>query len=155
MRVLLKMVLDCEPDAAWRAIRSPAALTAVSAPFTTFVSLEPGGFPEEWPEGSHPVEVRAFGVLPVGDQIIDISYHRKRGDVRIMRDSGEGLSGPLAYVTQWQHSMAVSPAPGGRTLYRDELIFSAGVLTPVFWVGFWVFWQWRAAGIRSLAPSWV
>jgi hypothetical protein len=159
MRVLLKLVLDCDPDDAWRAIRSPAVLTAVSAPFTTFRSLEPGGFPEQWPAGVHWVEVRAAGLAKLGEQTIEISYPSAgsapgRRGVRMMRDTGRGLSGPLAWITQWEHTMAVAQAPDGRTLYRDQLVFEAGRMTLLLWPAYWAFWQWRSVGLRRLAPSW-
>ena len=167
MRVLLKLVLDCEPDAAWRAIRSPSVLNAVSAPLTTFESLEPFGFPALWPAGDHPVVMRAPGGITIGEQVIAISYPevgspgsgtRSGADtsgVRLMRDAGWGLSGPLALVTRWEHTMSIADAPGGRTLYRDQLVFEAGALTPLLWPAYWAFWQWRAIGIRRLASTWT
>lgn len=154
MRILLKLVLDCTPDAAWNAVRSPRGMQQVSAPFTTFESLERVGFPPFWSPGEHPVKISSFGVVPIGDQVIGISYPERQDDVRVQRDDGRGLSGPLALVTRWQHSIAIAPAPGGRTLYRDQLVFEAGLLTPLLWLGYWVFWQWRGARIRSLAPTW-
>ena len=181
MRVLLKLELDCPPDAAWRAIRSPAVLTAVSAPFTKFTSMKAGGFPEQWPAGVHPVQVRALGGFKLGEQTIDISYpvggtsgtegpaaagagdgfgpadipgDVQSGAVRMMRDTGKGLSGPLALVTLWQHTMAIAEAPGGKTLYRDQLVIEAGALTPLLWPLYWAFWQWRAIGITRLARRW-
>jgi hypothetical protein len=155
MRIHLKLVLNCPPDAAWRALRSPTVFRAVSWPLTTFESLEADGFPELWAAGEHPVRGRAFGLLPMGDQLIDISFPPAPEGVRWVRDSGRGLTGPLAVVTQWRHTMAVSEAPGGRTLFRDELRFGAGPITPLLWPVFWVFWQWRAARLRSLAPRWA
>jgi len=154
MRILLKLVLDCSPDAAWRAIRSPAVLTAVSAPLTVFTSQEPDGFPELWQAGVHPVEVRAGGLVKIGDQTIDIAYPIRADGVRMMRDTGRGLSGPLAIITRWEHTMAIAPAPAGRTLYRDQLEFEAGPVTLLLWPVYWAFWQWRAIGIRRLAPHW-
>lgn len=154
MRILLKTLLDCDPDAAWRAIRSPAVLAAVSAPWMGFESREAGGLPEYWPSGEHVVCVKAFRVMHVADQVIGISYPARRDGVRLMLDNGRALNGVLAPVRRWQHSLTVAPAPGGKTLYRDRLIIEAGALTPLYWVGFWVFWQWRAARMRSLAPSW-
>jgi hypothetical protein len=50
--------------------------------------------------------------------------------------------------------MAVSPSDDGRTLYRDRLDISAGMLTPLVWVGVWAFWQWRAFQLTRLAPRW-
>ena len=46
MIVMLKVVLDCDPDAAWHALRSPAALREVVSPWLDFASLEPQGFPD-------------------------------------------------------------------------------------------------------------
>ena len=154
MRILLKLVLDCSADAAWDAVRTPRGMQQVSAPFTTFESLEPGGFPSTWSAGEHAVRISSFGGITIGDQVIGISYPEREDDVRMQVDTGRGLSGPLALVTKWQHSIAIAPAPSGRTLYRDQLSFEAGALTPLLWLGYWAFWQWRGARIRSLAPSW-
>ena len=154
MRILLKLELDCTPDAAWDAIRSPQTMRDVAFPFTTFTSLEEGGFPPTWPEGDHLVGVSAFGLVDIGRQSIRISYPHRYDNVRMTRDSGIGVSGPLSLVTKWRHTMAVSPAPNGRTLYRDELKFSAGPLTIPMAAMYWVFWQWRAFGIRRMAVNW-
>jgi len=154
MRILLKLVLDCTPDAAWSAVRSPRGMQQVSAPFSTFDSLEPGGFPPLWSAGQHPVKISSFGFVPIGEQVIGISYPERDDDVRVQVDNGHGLSGPLALVTKWEHSIAIAPASDGRTLYRDQLVFEAGSITPLLWLGYWAFWQWRGARIRSLAPTW-
>ena len=164
MRVLLKLVLDCEPDAAWRALRSPAVFRQVSSPLMAFSSLDPGGFTETWSDGEHRVAAKAFGVVPAGEQIIDIhteerldhvhGKHETPVAVRIVHDTGRGLTWPLTLTTHWHHRMAVSPLPDGRTLYRDQLEFSAGVLTPLVWVAYWGFWQWRALAITRLARDW-
>jgi hypothetical protein len=154
MRVLLKLVLDCDPDDAWRAVQSPAVMQAVSAPFMRFRSLEPGGFPETWSEGDHPVSVSAFGVVPAGEQVIRIALSERSGGIRVMKDTGRGLSGLVASVTAWDHTLAVSSAGGGRTLYRDQLVFEVGGLSVLAWPVYWVFWQWRAARMKQLAPTW-
>jgi hypothetical protein len=154
MRVLLKLVLDCDPDDAWWAIRSPAVLRQVSYPLTTFESLEPEGFPTLWEPGEHPVLVRALGIVPIGEQVIGISFPPRTDGVRMMRDTGRAIGGPLSLVTPWEHSLTVVAAPGGRTLYRDQLKFDAGPLSLVLWPIYWAFWQWRAFGLRRLAPEW-
>jgi hypothetical protein len=158
MRVLLKITLDCPPDAAWLAIRSPRVLGEVSAPLTGFRSLEPGGFPDVWEGGDHRVAVTAFGMIPIGEQMISISYPPTPAghpDVRMMRDSGGSPEGTLAAITYWQHTLTVAPAPGGKTLYRDQLVFEAGPLTLLMWPMYWAFWQWRAIGMRRLAKGWI
>ena len=153
MRVLLKSVLDCEPDAAWRAIRSPQVMREAAWPLLGFVSLERDGFPDSWPPGPHPAAVLALGAVPVGEQVIDISFSHRAG-ARIQTDAGRSVSGPMTAVTTWRHSIAIAPAEGGGTLYRDQLVFSAGLATAALWPAYWAFWQWRMLRIRQLAPSW-
>lgn len=158
MRVLLKLVLDCTPDAAWRAIQSPAVLREVASPVLDFESLEPDDFPTVWGTGAHPVRALAARSLPVGEQVIDIDFPATRvPGVRILRDTGTGLNGLLALTTRWDHRMAIAPDPAGtgKTLYRDQLIFEAGPLTAALWPSLWAFWQWRGAQMKRMAPSWA
>lgn len=154
MRVQLKLVLDAEPDAVWAALRSPTVLAEVAHPFFSFEPLSPRGLPKQWTEGPHPVAARGlWDTIPLGEQLIDI-HLRERGGVRIIEDAGGPVSGPLAVITRWRHRMAVSPAEDGRTLYRDRLDISAGALTPLVWIGVWLFWQWRAFQLSRLARRW-
>lgn len=180
MRVLLKFLLDCDPDAAWRALQSPTAFREVSLPWVDFRSDEPAGFPTVWGTGEHRVAVRAFGAFTVGTQAIRLSAsevreplhlasggrdsgERDSGErVRILRDSGGGTGGLLSAIPHLDHRMAIAPDPAGpdadgrlRTLYRDQLIVKAGVLTPVAWYTMWAFWQWRGVRLRQLAPTWA
>ena len=154
MHVMLKLELDCTPDAAWAALRRPAVFRAVSAPFTTFTSLDPEGFPDRWSVGDHRVLAKAFGLFPMGEQSIDISYPQRSDGIRVVRDSGGGISGAVGVFTFWQHSMAVADAPGGKTLYRDKLVYDAGILNLPIWPVMWLFWQWRAFELRRFAPTW-
>jgi len=153
VHVQLKLVLECPPEAAWNAIRSPAVFGDVSFPLVEFEPRDGGTFPEFWDEGSHPVTARAlFGFLPAGTQDIDLSFRELHG-LKIFEDHGRPLSGPLTVITRWRHRMVIASWPDGRTLLRDRLEFSAGILTPLVWVAFWAFWQWRARGLIRLAPG--
>jgi hypothetical protein len=154
VRILLKFVIDAPPDAVWWALRSPAVFRAVGRPLVTFQSLERDGFPDAWSPGIHPVSAKAFGRLPMGEQIIELSYPRRRDGVRMEVDSGGALNGAMSVITRWHHTMAVSATDDGRTLYRDRLVFSAGPLTLVLWPALWAFWQWRGARIRRLSRDW-
>lgn len=154
MRVQLKLVLDAPPDAVWAALRAPAVLSEVAHPFFSFEPLSPRGLPRVWTEGEHPVLASMlWGMIPAGEQVIDIRF-RERGTVRIIEDAGGPVSGPLTVITRWRHRMAVAPADGGGTLYRDRLDISAGLLTPVVWIGVWAFWQWRGWQLARLAHTW-
>ena len=152
MRVQLRFEIDAYPDEVWAMLHDPVALQQVAAPL---LELEPVGhrrFPPTWTPGDHLVRIRLLGILPVGDQRIRLSTSRRQ-DARILEDSGGPISGALGIVSGWRHRMAVSPLAGGRTLYRDRLDISAGALTPLVWIGAWVFWQYRAARIRRVVAE--
>ena len=157
MRIQLKTVLDCDPDAAWRALRSPAVLRELYGPFLQMASLETTGFPTVWSEERHEVVLRLGGVVPVGRQAMDLRLRDDRADgIRILKDDGAALTGPLSLLDSWTHRMAVSPAAGdpGKTLYRDRLDIH-GPLAPAYWYPLWLTWPWRGRRIRQLAPTWA
>lgn len=160
MRILLKLVIDCDPDAAWRALHSPRAVAELYGPVVDLAPLVPSGMPTSWSPGDDvPVQLSAFGVVPMGRQLIHASdrvVNEPGGVVRIFRDSGIPLTGPLASLDVWDHQMAISAAPRapGKTLWRDRLVIG-GPTAPALWPVLWATWQWRAARIRALAPTWA
>lgn len=154
---MLKLVIDCDADAAWRALHSPRAIGELDGPFVTLDSLE--DLPTSWTPGDDAIVELSLGALPLGRQLIDVSELERehRGQrVRILRDTGIPLSGPLAALDVWDHQMAVSAAPGdpSRTLWRDRLVIG-GAAAPALWPVLWATWQWRAARLRALAPTWA
>lgn len=172
MRILLKLVLDCDADAAWRALHSPRAVADLYGPLVDLTPLDAVGLPASLEPGADvPVRLTlgALGglgglggrsaAIPLGDQLIHVSerYTRDaRGPVRILRDSGIPLTGPLAALDVWDHQMAVAPAPNdpSKTLWRDRLVIG-GAAAPALWPVLWATWQWRAARLRALAPTWA
>ena len=160
MRVLLKLVVDCDADAAWRALHSPRAVAELYGPLMDLRPMATGGLPTRFSPGDDiPVAMSAGGIVPMGRQLIHVSertVEEPAGTVRIFRDSGIPLTGPLASLDVWDHQMAVSPAPGdpARTLWRDRLVF-AGPTAAALWPMLWATWQWRGSRIRALAPTWA
>ncbi|HWM15140.1 MAG TPA: hypothetical protein VNP97_00995 [Microbacterium sp.] len=160
MRILLKLVIDCDADAAWRAVHSPRAVAELYGPLMDLAPLVPSGMPTTWQPGDDvPVQLSIGGVVPLGRQLIHTSdrvTEDAHGAVRIFRDSGIPLTGPLASLDVWDHQMAISPAPGDptKTLWRDRLVIG-GRTAPALWPMLWATWQWRAARIRALAPTWA
>lgn len=160
MRIMLKLVVDTDADAAWRALHSPRAVAELYGPVMDLASLEPGGLPTTWEPGDDvAVQLSMAGALPMGRQLIHFSEratHDANGPVRIFRDSGIPLTGPLASLDVWDHQMAISAAPGDptKTLWRDRLVIG-GPTAAALWPVLWSIWQWRGARIRALAPSWA
>lgn len=160
MRILLKLVLDCDADAAWRALHSPGAVAELYGPFMMMEPMSPSGMPTSLSPGVDlPVTLSFAGAVPLGQQLIHVSEQHTRdahGPVRIFRDSGIPLTGPLASLDVWDHQMAVSPAPGdaSKTLWRDRLVIGGGAALAL-WPVLWTTWQWRGARLRALAPTWA
>ncbi|GAA5152977.1 hypothetical protein GCM10025768_21960 [Microbacterium pseudoresistens] len=163
MRILLKLSIDTDADAAWRALHSQSVLTEFYGPLVRVEALDAAEARvvtvEPDPRESAAVQLRLFGVIPIGRQLISVSDRQAihRGvPVRILRDSGIPLSGPLASLDVWDHQMAVSPDPRNpsRTMWRDRLVIG-GPTAALLWPLLWAVWQWRAARIRRLAPTWA
>ncbi|WP_394278865.1 hypothetical protein [Microbacterium sp.] len=158
MRILLKLELDCTPDAAWRALHSPRAVAELYGPLLQMSPLDAHPSPSYEPGDDVPVQLRALGMVDVGRQLIHVEdryTEDSRGPVRIFRDSGIPLTGPLSQLDVWDHQMAVSAVPGrpDKTLWRDRLVIG-GVAAPVLWPVLWGMWQYRAMRLRALAPTW-
>lgn len=160
MRILLKIVLGCDADAAWRALHSPRAVSELYGPFVGLEPMASEGLPSSLTSGLDlPVRMTFGGAVPLGAQLIhttDRYVEDSRGRVRILRDSGIPLTGPLASLDVWDHQMAVSPAPGdpSRTLWRDRLVIG-GPTAAALWPVLWGVWQWRGLRLRQLAPTWA
>ena len=160
MRILLKFEIDCDVDAAWRALHSPRAVAELYGPLVELAPLVPGEMPTSWEPGADvPVQLSLAGIVPMGQQLIHVSERfvdDASGPVRIFRDSGIPLTGPLSSLDVWDHQMAVSPVPGNpaKTLWRDRLMIR-GAAAPALWPVMWATWQWRAARVKALAPTWA
>jgi hypothetical protein len=106
MRVLLKTILDCDPDAAWRALHSPTVMREVAGPLVDFVPLEDGGFPTSW-DGhglsglmSIPTSMRhsmAVSADPAGPD----ADGRVKTLFRDQLEFEAGLLGPAMWPTFW------------------------------------------------------
>ena len=131
---MLKLVLDCDVDVAWRALRSPAVLRELYSPMMGLEALDAAGFPTVWEPGAHRVRVKAAGAVPLGDQIIDLEFLERRDGTRILHDQGDPITGPLSKLAGWDHQMAVSRDKHDptKTLYRDRLEIS-GAVAPALW----------------------
>lgn len=104
------------------------------------------------------VQLRLFGIIPLGKQRIIISdelSEHPTDSARTMHDIGGGITGPLAWLRGWHHRMTISPAANhlNKTYWQDELTFH-GPLAVFAWPALRLTWAWRANRIRRAAPSW-
>ncbi|GAA4195822.1 hypothetical protein GCM10022219_21510 [Microbacterium oryzae] len=155
MRILQKLVLDCDVDAAWRALHSPAVLAELYGPLVRMRPLGADPLPLEWESGADAAVQLDTGSISLGTQLIaTVDREKNGGSVRILRDVGMPLTGPLASLDVWDHQMAVSATADGRTLWRERLTIG-GRTAPLLWLPLWAMWQARAVRLRRLARSWA
>ena len=160
MRILLKLVIDCDADAAWRAVHSPRAVAELYGPLMDLSPLAPEGLPTTWePGGDVPVQLatgrhRASG--PAVDPRQRAHHAGLDGPVRIFRDSGIPLTGPLASLTSGTTRWRSRPLPATRRRPSGATGSTIGGPTAfAVWPMLWATWQWRAARIRAMAPTWA
>jgi hypothetical protein len=109
MRIMLKLVLDCDADAAWRALHSPRAVADLYGPFVELAPMAAEGLPLRLEPGADvPVRMSVAGRIGLGQQLIHVSERHvddANGPVRIFRDSGIPLTGPsrpsMSGTTRW------------------------------------------------------
>lgn len=157
MQVMLKFRLKCTPQAAWKALHSPSVGFELYGPVIRVQPVDP--LPRRWQSGDHAViALKLFGAFPLGVQSIKIHDYESQFDgqrVRIMRDHGGPLSGPLSLLRHWDHQMGISEVPNhpNKTVWRERLEID-GVVAPLFFPVLWVIWQLRARRLRRLAKRW-
>jgi len=141
-------------DAVWEALQRPATLVYVSRGWLSFRPVDPPTLPERWPQdgGDFEVALTAFGILPIGRQVIGMSRSDDPGPARVIRDNGRGT-----LVRVWDHRITLMPEGSDATRYTDSLRIEAGWLTPlvVIWArGFYAHRQrrWHKLIRRGLDP---
>jgi hypothetical protein len=151
MKVRLETKLPVPAEAAFAAVTTPRLLEHVAAPLLRFRPLDPPAFPDRWTPGRYRVAMRAFGLVPLGRQWIEISFLEPDAEgARGVRDNG---SGDLVRV--WDHLIRIRRLDGESCLYRDEVEVKAGLLTPFIWAFAQLFYRhrqrrWRALAARGL-----
>lgn len=154
MKIRTQATLPASIDSVWDSLHTPSVFTAVSAPFTVFGTKGPHGLPERFESGcDYEVIASAFGLIPMGRQIIHLVDDVASWASRKVTDQGRGISGPLASFTGWRHEMSVSARPDGQTDFRDVLHIDTSLWSVLAWPGMQLFWLWRGMRLRALAKT--
>lgn len=124
-QVKLTTYLDATPDQVWNELRTPRLLTFVAHPVIRFVPVTPARLPDRWEATAYIVKMRLLGFIPLGRQVIELSYPPPQGGVMYIRDNGHSR-----LVKRWDHLIAIEPEGDG-TRYTDLVKVEAGLLTPI------------------------
>jgi hypothetical protein len=145
MLVDIATYLPCKPDVAIEHVNSSALLVHIAKPLLIFVANEPPQFPVQWADATYWVSMRLFGIIPLGKQAIVISH--PPADIFTLRDNGHS-----ALIQTWDHVITIAPSGSG-TLYRDQVVIEAGLLTPLVWLFALLFYHHRQRRWRQLVSA--
>lgn len=146
MRVDSTTYLEAPPARVEAHLRSTRLLLYVAAPLVKFTACTPPELPENWEEGIYRVSLRLFGVIPFGKQAVVISFPENAQGFSL-RDNGHSR-----LIRKWDHLITMAPSGRG-TLYRDQVVVEAGLLTPVVWLFAQAFFRHRQGRWRKLVAS--
>ncbi|MEO1040714.1 MAG: hypothetical protein AAFX52_00345 [Pseudomonadota bacterium] len=145
--VVVTALFDASSDDVWHAATASSTLHHVAAPMVLFEPVNPPSLPARWEDGDYLCALRLFGFLPIGQQVIGISYPPPEGETRFLRDNGHSAS-----IKRWDHWVSVTPEGNG-TRYQDRLEIDAGWRTPVVAAFAKAFYTHRQARLRKLVTG--
>ena len=152
MKTTVSTLLDAKPERVWEELQRPALLEYVAAPLVAFDPVDLEAFPQRWEEDEYRVAMLLFGVIPLGEQTIDVSRQRvddtEGNQSYQLRDGGTGK-----LVSVWDHLISVRETPDNKTVYTDEVDVEAGVLTPLVFLFAVVFYRHRHRRWRKLVEN--
>ncbi|MEM6702780.1 MAG: hypothetical protein AAF690_08760 [Acidobacteriota bacterium] len=148
MKISLETTLACSFHDAAEALRRPALFLHIAAPLVSFRPTRGTSVPEFWVEGTYWFAMRAFGLLPIGEQAIVIEIPASDDpEVLRLRDRGHSRMLPV-----WDHRITLRRRDG-ELRYRDDIELDAGWLTPLVGLSVRIFFQHRQRRWRRLAAS--
>lgn len=152
MQAVIQSTFPVHAEAVRTAILKPETLQSIARPIITFQPTSADTFPDTWQEGALTVKVRLFGVIPLGQQVIDVDSGDDQDDV-FLRDNGQGAGGVLILMTRWDHRIYIQPQGEGKTTYTDLVEVEAGVFTLPMVAFARFFFTWRQRRLRRLLQS--
>lgn len=129
MRVHRQAILPAGFADLLETLRRPAFMVATAAPLVELRSAEPEGFPSRWLGGPHRLTLRLFGRIPLGQQVMNLSWPASRQGQAQLHDTGHS---PL--IKRWDHRIMIKDMGNGSSSFSDTLDIDAGPLTPIFWL---------------------
>lgn len=148
--ITMRTRLDCPPERAAQLVLSPSTMREIAAPLAVMEPRDPPVWPDRWSAGRYRVRLKILGLVPAGDQVIDIrlgeTHPEAPEDAFVLHDAGSG-----DMMTTWDHWIFAAPHARGGTDYTDRLEVGAGVLTPLAALMTRIFFAWRQHRLRTLA----
>ena len=139
MKTIIKSKFNTTFEKSVDAVSTSKLLEFIAFPILKFKTINVNFFPKNWSDGDKfKTRMLFLGIIPVGNQNIDISIPEAPKDMYIVRDKG---SGNLAKT--WDHIIRIKKLSENEILYTDIVEVKAGVLTIPIWIFANIFYRWR------------
>ncbi|WP_207796488.1 hypothetical protein [Pseudohalioglobus lutimaris] len=142
----LDTTLACSYESAAMEVKTPSLLMYISHPLLVFEPVNGTVVPEVWEEKTYWFRLKLFGVVPLGTQVLRITFDEENAVFRFCDDGYSRL------IRRWYHLIIIQ-GEGGVTQYRDTLDLKAGIATPFVWLFARVFFAHRQKRLRQIALS--
>ncbi|KXT82184.1 hypothetical protein STRDD11_01919 [Streptococcus sp. DD11] len=117
----LTTYLDLPLEQAAALVEQPSTLFYVARPLVFFRPVKGQDLPSRWQEGTYWFRLYLWGIIPIGQQAVVISY--PDGENFSLLDDGHSW-----LIKQWRHLIRLTPEGQG-CCYQDILEIEAGLLT--------------------------
>ena len=114
---------ECAVQQLFDAVCRSQSLHYVAHPMVSFVSSAAQPLPEKWHDGTYPVRLYLYGLVPLGTHHLVITVDPKQLTVR---DNGFSR-----LIQRWDHLITITPLANNRARYCDRLVIEAGMWTPI------------------------
>jgi len=149
MKLSLEYCLNESIDEVWKHLMKVETLIYIASPLVRFEPIKSKSFPTLWNVGNYETSMYIFGLLPFGRHHIVIEFPTPAiPSQRILLDNGYGV-----IISKWQHTIILEKQGSSTTLYKDEVIIQASVLTPAVWLFAWIFYRWRRLRWKKLIKA--
>jgi len=143
-------MLLCDYETFVSRVLTSASLHYIAKPLLSFNPTDPKEFPQKWVNGEYSVQIKLFGVIPLGNQMIRIELIEKGKDQEyIIRDNGSSK-----LIPKWDHWIFISKTNDPNIIrYLDRVEIKAGLMTPIIWLFAHIFYRWRQYRWKKLVQT--
>ncbi len=125
-------------DRVFDALNAPSMMQKVASPLVAFKAAKTSVFPDRWENGvTYRMNMYFLGFLPLGWQELSIQS-KLTGTEAILTDIGPGFA-----VKMWNHKVILRKDGDSHTRYDETLDLTAGLMTPLIWIGMTALFAWR------------
>ncbi len=149
MNVKITSIFETNLETVWKHLQKPKLLDFIAKPLVKFNYPNEFVNDETWKVGSYSVQLKLFGLIPIGKQNINIEFPFENSESFMkLRDNGNSQM-----INKWDHWIEIEAIDKNKTKYIDEVFIEAGILTPFVWCFAFVFYNWRQFRWKKLIKN--